>query len=130
MVVELLQQTDLLTDDLPTDLSGFWIAQQGSLIVGVAGIEEFGHTGLLRSVAVHPDYRNQHIARQLLDQLLTEARIHGLTSLYLITTTAPVYFERYGFATISRTTVPEAIRQTRQFSELCPASATAMHKLL
>jgi amino-acid N-acetyltransferase len=134
-LVNLLHQTDLLTDDLPADLSGFWLAftepeSVESELVGSAGVEIFGQTGLLRSVAVRPDCRGRHIARQLLSQVRQHAQTLGLTNLYLITTTADRYFGRLGFAVVPREAVPEAIRQTRQFSQLCPDSAIVMHQLL
>ncbi len=127
-MVGLLQQTDLLTDDLPNHLTGFWVAFTDAELVGTAGIAAFGQVGLLRSVAVRPDCQRQQVARQLLERLLIQAQAVGLTDLYLLTTTASGYFERHGFSTIARETVPDTIRQTRQFSGLCPDTAILMHK--
>ena len=47
----------------------------------------------------------------------------GLRSVYLLTTTAGDYFPRFGFQHADRQTAPDAIRQSREFSEACPASA-------
>lgn len=126
-LVALLQKTDLLTDDLPSELAGFRVALSApdGELVGVAGLESFGRTGLLRSVAVRPDYQHQHIGGQLVNQLLTQTHADGLVDLYLLTTSASSYFERYGFAAVARETVPDAIRQ---FNGLCPDSAILMHK--
>ncbi len=129
-LVRLLQQAALLTDDLPDDLTGFWVAIADTDLVGAAGTEPFGGVGLLRSVAVRPDYQQQHIARQLLDRLLIQAQAAGLTDLYLLTISANGYFERFGFVVVPRQTVPDSIRQTRQFGSLCPDSAVLMHKSL
>ena len=126
-LVNLLRQTDLLTDDLPDELAGFWLAEDETGLTGSAGLEVLGAVGLLRSVAVRPDCRGQYLASQLVDQARQHALATGLTDVYLITTTADGYFERLGFIPVLREAVPESISQTRQFSELCPDSAKVMH---
>ncbi|GAB4000883.1 hypothetical protein GCM10028807_55260 [Spirosoma daeguense] len=127
-VVALLEQGDLLTEDLPEGLPHFVIAKYEQTPVGVAGLESFGTVGLLRSVAVDPAYQGKGIASQMIDRLLAIANNRHLHEPYLITTSAEGYFDRYGFATVSRDTVPEAIQQTRQFSSLCPSSAIVMKR--
>ena len=72
-VVTLLEQRHLPTCDLPTGLSGFIIAKHENELIGVAGLECFGLVGLLRSVAVDPQYRGQQVADRLVDQLLKDA---------------------------------------------------------
>lgn len=129
-VVNLLKEADLLTEDLPDGLSKFLLAKQDGALVGVAGLELFGPVGLLRSVAVNPTHRGKGIAGQLVGQLLADADKRGLQEVYLITTTADHYFDRYGFAVVNREQVPDAIQQTRQFSGLCPSSAVVMKRNL
>ncbi len=129
-VVTLLQKAGLPTDDLPTDLSGFLLAWDGDDLIGVAGLERHASVGLLRSVAVDPARRNMGIATQLVERLLATADATHLQAIYLITTTAEGFFSRYGFVAISRHEVPDAIRQTRQFSGLCPTSALVMKRIL
>lgn len=129
-VVALLAQGDLLTEDLPAGLPDFVIAKDEETPVGVAGLESFGPVGLLRSVAVDPAHQGKGIAAQLIDRLLATADASHLHELYLITNTADGYFTRYGFAPVSRDTVPEAIQQTQQFSGLCPSSAIVMKRTL
>ncbi len=127
-LVDLLTQVDLLIDDLPSDLSTFTLAFDVDQLVGAAGVEVLESAGLLRSVAVSPERQHQQIGRQLIDASLHLAREKGVTDLYLITTTADGYFERLGFGRVNRTGVPAAIAQTRQFSDLCPASSVVMSK--
>lgn len=129
-VISLLQQGQLLTDDLPADLSGFLIAREQANYVGVAGLEQFGPVALLRSVVVDPRYQGRHIAAHLVDHLLETAQSAGLKEVYLITTTADHYFERHGFQAINRQEVPAAIQQTQQFSDLCPSTAIVMKRTL
>lgn len=130
LVVNLLKEADLLTEDLPDGLRNFLLAKQDGMLVGVAGLELFGPVGLLRSVAVNPTHQGKGIAGQLVGQLLAGADERGLREVYLITTTADHYFDRYGFEPVNREQVPEAIQLTRQFSGLCPSSAVVMKRNL
>lgn len=126
----LLEQGQLLTADLPAGLPDFVIAREDGAPVGVAGLERFGSVALLRSVAVDPAHQGKGIAGTMIEQLLARVDAARLRELYLITTTADRYFERYGFAPVSRELVPPAIQQTRQFSGLCPSSAVVMKRTL
>lgn len=127
-VIALLEQGQLLTEDLPAGLPDFIIARENKTPVGVAGLERFGSVGLLRSVAVAPAHRGKGIADRMIRQLLATADAARLRELYLITKTADHYFDRYGFAPVSRELVPESIQRTRQFSGLCPLSAVVMKR--
>lgn len=130
LVVSLLKEAGLLTEDLPDGLPNFLLAKEGGVLVGVAGLERFGQVGLLRSVAVGPAHQGKGIAGRMVKQLLANADQQELQEVYLITTTADHYFDRYGFTPVSRQEVPEAIQQTRQFSGLCPTSAVVMKRNL
>ncbi len=125
-VISLLQQGKLLTDDLRPDLPDFIIAKQQDIYVGVAGLERFGSVALLRSLAVDSHYQGKKIGEQLVGRLLEMAKANRLDELHLITTSANRYFERYGFQAVDRSQVPTVIQQTKQFSNLCPASAIVM----
>ncbi|KAA0988827.1 arsenic resistance N-acetyltransferase ArsN2 [Dyadobacter aurulentus] len=129
-VVSFLKKADLLTEDLPSSLRNFLLAKHDGTLIGVAGLEIFGSVGLLRSVAVEPACQGKGIAGQMVGQLLAGAAEQGLQAVYLITTTADHYFDRYGFMAVNREQVPEAIQQTRQFGSLCPSSAVVMKRNL
>ncbi len=128
LVISLLKEADLVTEDLPAGLEHFLLARQEGSIVGVAGMELYGELALLRSVAVRPDYKGKGIARKLVEQLLTGADKQEVQAVYLITTTADHYFDHYAFAVVNRELVPDAIQQTKQFSGLCPTSAVVMKR--
>ena len=125
-VIALLEQGKLPTDDLPLGLPNFVIAKEDETAVGVAGLENFGSVGLLRSVAVNPAYQGKGIAARLFSQLLATAQAAQLKEIYLITTSADDYFTRHGFASVDRVLVPLEIQQTQQFSGLCPSTAIVM----
>lgn len=129
-VIGLLQRADLLTDDLPAELTGFLVAREQGTLSGVAGLERFGSVALLRSVAVDPQFQRKQIGAQLVSRLVEDAKTGGLEEIYLITTTAERYFERHGFRPVLRPDVPTKIQQTQQFSELCPSSAIVMKRTL
>jgi amino-acid N-acetyltransferase len=113
-------------DGVPQSLSGFVVAEQGKRVVGVAGVEDCGDYGLLRSAAVDPAARNAGVGRKLVEQLIARERARGRRGLYLLTTTAMSYFPAFGFIETPRDAVPESIRATKEFAEACPASATVM----
>ena len=46
----------------------------------------------------------------------------------LLTTAAEPFFTRHGYRAANRQTAPEAIRRTREFAGLCPASAAYLTK--
>jgi amino-acid N-acetyltransferase len=58
--------------------------------------------------------------------LLVHATARGFRELYLLTTTAEEFFPRFGFERIGREEVPAAVRESVEFRESCPASATVM----
>jgi amino-acid N-acetyltransferase len=127
-VITLLIAQNLPVTDLPPTLDNFLVVLQNDEVIGVAGLEVYGNYGLLRSLAVHPDFRGQGIADQLLQDILALALSKDITTLYLLTETAPLYFERKGFTSIKRAEVPDGIQQSSEFSHVCPQSAIVMKK--
>ncbi len=124
----LLSIARLPADGIDVNPENFSVAAENGTLVGVAGFEDCGNIGLLRSVAVLPEYRNRGIAAELCRRVMAQARQSGIAALYLLTTTAQGYFSKLGFAAINRTETPEAIRETQQFRELCPDSAIIMYR--
>jgi len=47
-------------------------------------------------------------------------------TVYLLTTTAGPYFERFGFVRTARGDVPQALARSAEFAHACPASATCL----
>ena len=129
-VLQLLQECHLPTDDVPGIIDDFWVAQAGSDLVGVIALEGHGEIGLLRSLAITPQYRGRGAAQVLCDRVLASARERSMTDMYLLTTDADGYFKRRGFSVIDRDEAPAEIRSTRQFADLCPDSAIVMHRLV
>lgn len=102
------------------------VARRGDELVGVAALEAYGRTGLLRSVAVASSERKRGTGIALVADRLAAAATQGLESVYLLTTTAAPYFSRFGFANADRSSAPAELRASPEFAAICPASATCM----
>lgn len=132
LIFMLLVGFELPAEDLdPTSLSGFELAFDGAeRIVGVAGLNVFGHDALLRSVAVLPDWQGKGIGERLVARREAAASAAGVASVYLLTTAADSFFRHLGYADLPREDVPAAIAVHPQFRDLCPASAKCLVKRL
>jgi amino-acid N-acetyltransferase len=129
-IMSLLQEENLPTEDLPPILDHFIVALEHGSVIGVIGLEQYGHYGLLRSMAVNKNYRNIGIASQLLKELEGVAFSMGLDCLFLLTETASAYFERKLYVQVKRDEVPLAVQRSSEFSTVCPLSAIIMKKRL
>lgn len=129
-VERLLKDSSLPLDGVREALADFVVAESNGDLVGVAGLEICCDDALLRSVAVHPDWRSKGVGRALVTRAIADAEARGIRALYLLTTTAEAYFPSFGFTTIERAAVPQAVRDTAEFKEACPASAIVMTRPL
>jgi amino-acid N-acetyltransferase len=129
-IINLLKSNNLPAGDLPEKLDEFYTAMDGQRIVGLIGMERYSHYGLLRSMVVHPDYRNKQIAKKLVQLLEQKAASSGIITMYLLTETAEKYFSRNNYQLITRKEVPEPLFRSSEFSHVCPVSATVMKKEL
>jgi amino-acid N-acetyltransferase len=125
-VLTLLEQSDLPKDGLAGHWATTLVARDDGRIVGSAALEMYGASALLRSVAVDPALRGQGLGQRLTQAALDLARQGGVTEVYLLTETAGEFFPRFGFRAVDRAQVPEAMRQSVEFTSVCPESALAM----
>lgn len=125
-IEQLLEASGLPLAGVAEALDEFLVAREGGRLTGAIGLELYGSAALLRSAAVDPAARGRRVGAMLVDRLLAEAGGRGIRDLYLLTTTAERWFPRFGFEPISRSEVPEAIRNSVEFREACPASAIVM----
>ncbi len=89
-----------------------------------------GSDALLRSVVVEPGSRGEGVGTAVCDALAERAASEGVERLYLLTTSAEGFFGDRGYEAVERDAVPRRVRETTQFDSLCPASATAMCRVL
>jgi amino-acid N-acetyltransferase len=126
----LLTRSGLPTADLDVARPVFVIAQEEADVLGVAALERFGATGLVRSVAVATHARNCGLGHELVRRLEEHARRAGVIDLVLLTQTATRFFEKEGYSVIPRARAPEPVHASAEFRALCPQSAICLSKRL
>lgn len=129
-VEALLTKTNLPVEGVKDSIATFVVAESEGRVVGVGGVEQCGDFGLLRSVAVDPLVRGLGVGAAVTKWLIADSEASGLRARYLLTTAAEKYFPSFGFNKAPRDSVPPEIRQTAEFKDLCPASATVMRRTL
>lgn len=122
-----LATCSLPKDDIEIDRGIFLFSRDESgSVIASGGIELYGGEALLRSVAINAALRSQHRGRAVVGELLERARERRVTDVYLLTETAPVFFEKLGFRRLPREDAPASIKDSTEFSAVCPVSATLM----
>ena len=129
VIRRLLHDAELPSEGLEEQFgAGYAVASDEGTVIGAAGIERYGRFGLLRSVVVAPEARKRGAAELLVRDRMAWAGTEGLEAVYLLTTTAARYFSRLGFETVERDALPIEIRESREFSSVCPSTAVAMRR--
>jgi amino-acid N-acetyltransferase len=129
--VRLLAAAQLPTEDLTeAHCEHFFFAGSPTELTGLVGLELFGNVALLRSLVVAPDRRGTGEGAALLKHAEDYARAEGVGTLYLLTTTAEAFFAKHGYQRAARESAPVAIRNTREFAGICPASSAFMMRQL
>jgi len=125
----MLDAAGLPSSDL-TDahLEHFFYAGPPDAPVGIVGLELLESDALLRSLVVDNTQRSRGLGRRLVEVAEQHAREHGVSSLFLLTTTAESFFLKQGFVATSRAEAPAAIKTSVEFSTLCPASSAFLVK--
>jgi amino-acid N-acetyltransferase len=124
----LLAKHMLPIDDIKNGHIDFLAVTQKQKVIGVIGVELYQNTGLLRSLVVDPEYRNQRLGKKLVEALFQNCISNKVDELYLLTSTAVLFFEKLGFRSVERENVPNSIMQTEQFKTLCPSLSIVMFK--
>jgi len=127
-IVNLLSDNNLPTIDIKENTVQLFVGLLNNKIIGIIGLEKYNGVGLLRSLAIKDTFKNQKFGERLVKQLLDFCSREKIEELYLLTTTAEKYFEKFGFQKTERFKIPETIKQTREFKDICPISAVVMCK--
>lgn len=123
--VAALTEAGLPTDDLTSEPFAYFCVDD----VAWGGVG-MGSDALLRSIVVKAEARSRGYGAVVAETLLRHARESGVQRLWLLTTNAAPFFEKLGWREADRANAPLAIAHSRQFSGLCPASATLMVRAL
>lgn len=129
-VRSLLTAANLPAADLPDDLEHFLGCGAPESPDGVVGLELYGRDALLRSLVVSPAMRGRGCGKALVDAVESYARDAAVQRMFLLTETAEPFFASLDYLVAPRESAPDAIRNSSEFSTLCPASATFMWKTL
>ena len=128
-VIDLLQRNNLPTEDITAATTLFALYDSNELI-GTIGLEYDGENALLRSLSTSAHKRGIGGGKLLVDFVEKFAKENNIHSIYLLTTTAADFFDKRNYLRITKTDVPEFIKQTTEFASTCPASAIVMKKVL
>jgi amino-acid N-acetyltransferase len=130
-VTVLLASAGLPTEDLTEQhCEHFFYLGTADAPSGLVGLEIFGEVALLRSLVVAPAERGRGTGSALVSRAEQAARDAGSGTIYLLTTTAETFFASRGYQRTPRESAPPAIRATREFAGLCPASSAFMSRTL
>ncbi|WP_061781452.1 arsenic resistance N-acetyltransferase ArsN2 [Sphingomonas sanguinis] len=99
-------------------------------LVGYGGLEGRGTDRLLRSIVILGNHRGHGLGRTLVATLEQQARDLGICRLHLLPTTAAPFFRALGYIDADRDAAPLAVAASREFTSLCPASASYLAKAL
>jgi len=125
-ILALLDDCGLPREGLADHLATTLVAKDGTDIVGSSALELYEEYGLLRSVAVKEADRRRGLASRLTKAALDLARDHQVTTVYLLTETASMFFPKLGFKVIQRSEVPQKVQRSVEFTTLCPETAIVM----
>ncbi len=136
-VLALLRIVELPTEGVKDHFNTFLIAtapsddsqKHSAPIIGCVGLEQYGKSALLRSLAIHPDYQNQGLGTQLTEAIIQQVKEQKIRFLFLLTDSAVGFFQKFGFQLIDREQVFENVKQSVEFTALC-TTAWVMRKTL
>lgn len=125
-IENILKENYLVYEDIRDEHIELFLAYKSSNCIGIIGLEQFGEIGLLRSLVIFDKYRNHGYGKEICNCLFDYAKNKKIKEIYLLTVTAKNFFEKIGFSLVKRKHVPEEIKNTGEFSHLCPDSAACL----
>ena len=127
--IHLLQQQHLPVADIDEDKL-LYLLMEEERVIGTAGLEIFDDCALLRSVSVIDGEKGKGYGKFLTEAMEKYTAESGINCLYLLTTTAKDFFGKLGYCVIKREEAPIPVKQTAEYTSLCPSSAMIMKKRL
>ncbi len=122
----LLASVELPSANLREQIGNFLVARVGGRAVGCVGLELYGETALLRSLAVLPEQRGRGVGARLAAEIIERARRLGASEAVLLTTTVRAMAAAMGFKEAPRGSIPAAVRESWEFTADCCGTATCM----
>jgi amino-acid N-acetyltransferase len=125
-IIQLLERVNLPTTRVDEHLSNFLVAREGHQVIGCVGIEIYGDTGLLRSLAVQPEYQGRGVGRQLAQAIISRARGLGLKEAVILTKTVEQWATQFGFEKVSRDKIDPRVAESWEFQANCCQTASCL----
>jgi amino-acid N-acetyltransferase len=126
LIESLLVKVGLPVCELDRHLENFLVAHHHDQLLGCAGMEIYGKTALLRSLAVVPAYQGFGLGRKLTGALLAAATRRGVLEAVVLTSTAVELASSFSFRETPRGSLPSAVLDSWEFSGTCCSSARCM----
>ena len=125
----LLAEANLPTEDLLDEGLHVFAVKAGGERVGYGGFQPCDeHHVLLRSIVIMPVHRGQGYGTALVEALMAKVAGAGHAHAWLLTNDQQTFFERNRFNQAAREAAPHAVRNMREFHDLCPETATLMFR--
>ncbi|WP_119394858.1 amino-acid N-acetyltransferase [Salinibius halmophilus] len=96
---------------LETEISEYYVFERDGLVIGCAALHPFDDMAELACLVIHPNYRGQHRAQSLLQEVEKQALAMGCHGLFILTTQTAHWFVERGFIKATKEQLPEARRQ-------------------
>ncbi|MFH1177546.1 MAG: GNAT family N-acetyltransferase, partial [Acidobacteriota bacterium] len=125
-IARLIEEAGLPASNIDAANVSFVAARDGARLAGCGGVELYGDTALLRSLAVCPEYRAQGLGRRLGAAMLDEARRAGARQAVILTHNLQQAATALGFVAVARETLPEALRRSWELTADCCGTAICM----
>lgn len=129
-IERLLVENGLPAAAVQSPTAEFIVGIQREGVIAVGGIERHADDGILRSLVVRADVRRTGVGSAMCEVLEDRAADAGITTLYLLTTTAEGFFSTRGYRRTDRDGVPAAVAESTLFAEQCPVGAACLRKSL
>jgi N-acetylglutamate synthase-like GNAT family acetyltransferase len=114
-VLPFLKMMNLVTIGLFAPNTVCWLAENGeNQLIGLAGLELSTTAGLLRNVAVMPEFQRQGIGEMLAWCAFDTCAAFNRRRVYCFGTGAETYWQHLGFRRVSITELVEALPQAPQ----------------
>lgn len=113
-VLAVLTRCGMYTSSVTPEGSTYWLAEAGGGAVGCVGLEHGQGASLLRSAAVLPEARSLGVGRRLAETALEAAARRGDRSLFLFSSDAGEFWQRFGFVPSTAAEVEAALPDVPQ----------------
>ena len=129
-ILDLLGEVNLHTQGVTDHIGDFLqLMEEGktsSHLLGRVGLEIYGESALLRSLAVKPEHQGMGYGKSLTKAIIQYAKKKKVKTLFLLTDTAESFFTKAGFKRVERDAVPPGVKQSVEFTSVCPVSSACM----